>query len=99
MEELTDPVEDETQLLPDYYVDRPPTPEFKPKERGLDVETQIIDTELFDYDIEVEPILQVLVGKICDQSRMELIEEWEKEELKKHKAQYIKRRNAELMVT
>lgn len=31
-----------------------PSPEFKPKEDGVDVETQIEDYELFDYRLEVK---------------------------------------------
>ncbi|KAL4465527.1 hypothetical protein ABPG72_001630 [Tetrahymena utriculariae] len=99
LEPLQDDIEDENEIEPDFYVDRPPTPEFKPKERGIDVSTQIVDTELFDFQLEVEPILQVLVGKTVDQARMELIEEYEQAELKKHKAQFEIKRNAELMVT
>jgi hypothetical protein len=42
---------------------------------GLDRETQIWDGDLFDFDYEVEPILQVLIGKCLEQSRMEVLEE------------------------
>lgn len=56
-EELTDPVEDERFINIDFYVDRPPTPEFKPLEPGIDVECQVEDYELFDFDIEVESVL------------------------------------------
>jgi hypothetical protein len=85
--------------VPDYYIDRPPTPEYKPKERGLDVATQIVAEELFDYTLEVEPLLQVIVGRTTEQARIELIEEDEKEALRVHKTHYEKKRNAELMVT
>lgn len=30
---------------------------------GIDIETQIENGDLFDFDLEVEPILEVLVGK------------------------------------
>ena len=47
---------------------------------GVDEATQIEKWELLDYDNEVEPVLQVLVGRTLSQSRIELIENWEKEE-------------------
>ena len=37
---------------------------------------------LFDFDLEAEPILQVLVGKALELARVELAEESEKEKLK-----------------
>jgi hypothetical protein len=33
---------------------------------GQDVETQIWDGELFNFDYEVEPMLQVLIGKALE---------------------------------
>lgn len=39
----------------------------------------MLDGELFDFDIEVAPILQVLMNKTLEQARMEVLEE---EELK-----------------
>lgn len=57
---------DENELEPDYIIDRPPTPEFIPNEKGIDKETQVVDEELFDFELEVEPVLQVLVGKCVE---------------------------------
>lgn len=57
-----------------------PTPEYVPLPKGRDEGTQIEKWELLDYDNEVEPVLQVLVGRTLSQSRIELIENWEKEE-------------------
>jgi hypothetical protein len=42
-----------------------------------------------DYENEVEPILQVLVGKSIEHARIEVIEEWEKKELDRHKRQWL----------
>ena len=44
--------EDEETTI-DYYVDNPPDAIYKPKEEGVNVATQIEDTELFDFDLEV----------------------------------------------
>lgn len=41
---------------------------------GTDVETQVWDDgELFNFEYEAEPILQVLVKKTLDLSRMEVL--------------------------
>ena len=89
----------ESQLEPDFVVDRPPTPEFIPNEQGVDKETQVIDTELFDFELEVEPILQVLVGKSTENARVEVIEEWEQDNLSTHKKKFLQIKEAELMET
>lgn len=80
---------DETLIKPDFVVDRPPTPDFIPNEKGVDKETQVIDTELFDFELEVEPILQVLVGKSTENARIEVIEEWEQGNLATHKRKFL----------
>ncbi len=43
------------------------------------------DTELFDYELEVMPILEVLVGRVVEQSRMELIEELEMKQFRENR--------------
>jgi len=48
-----------------------------PVKIGDDKETQIWDGELFNFDYEVEPILQVLMGKALERGRMEVLEEEE----------------------
>ena len=42
--------------------DRPSTPIFVPESSGDDAATQILPGELFDFDTEVQPILDALVG-------------------------------------
>lgn len=81
----------------DFYIDRPPTPRFIPSKNGTDVETQIWDGDLFDFDTEVEPILQVIVGKTLEQSRMEVLEEEELKAMKKHQLEFERLRDAELL--
>ena len=48
---------------------------------------------------EVEPILQVLVGKSIEHARIEVIEENENNIISKHKSEYQQVREAELMET
>lgn len=47
-----------------------------------------VDPDLFDFDLEVEPILQVLVGKSLEQARIEVIELHENVVLASHNARY-----------
>lgn len=74
--------------MTDAFIDRPLTPLYIPVKSGVDIATQIYQGELFDFDVEVEPILQVLVGKIVEQSFMEVVEEEELKELKAHQVAY-----------
>ena len=43
------------------------------------------DLDLFDFNLEVEPILQVLVGKVLEHARIEAIEQYEQNNLSEHK--------------
>jgi len=97
VEELTDKpqgMESATQTDPTY--DRPMAPEFKPKPSGVDKSTEILSGDLFDFDLEVEPILEVLVGKTLDYSLMDVLEEEEIKVLDRHKKEYEQKRNTML---
>ena len=85
LEDLTDTVpETEICTQTDAFLDRPPTPRFIPMKTGVDAETQIETGEIFDFDLEVEPILEILVGKTLEQGLMEVLEEEELETMRKH---------------
>jgi hypothetical protein len=47
---------------------------------------------LFDYDVEVQPILNVLLNKSIEQATLEVEEEHELEDIRKFKYEYHKRR-------
>jgi hypothetical protein len=99
LEELTErTVEFEAETQTDFLLDRPPSPLFMPAKIGVDVDTQIMEGDLFDFDQEVEPVLEVLVGKTLEQSMMEVLEEEELESLRRHQEDFEKRRNAEMLV-
>ena len=51
--------------------------------------------QLFDFDIEVKPILEVLVGKTIEQSLIEVMEEEELANLRRQQREYEELRNAE----
>ncbi len=50
---------------------------------------------MFDFDIEVKPILEVLVGKTIEQSLIEVMEEEELANLRRQQREYEELRNAE----
>lgn len=84
---LTDkPPEREQGIATEFYLDRPPVPLFQPKmpDKNNCKATQIYegDEELFDFNVEVEPMLNVLCSKTLEQARMEVLEETELEIIK-----------------
>lgn len=98
LEELTErTVEFEAETQTDFLLDRPPSPLFMPAKVGHDIATQVLDGELFDFDREVEPVLEVLTGKTLEQSMMEVLEEEELESILRHQEEFEQRRNAELL--
>lgn len=97
LEEITDrPIEQEaeTQTLP--FMDRPASPLFVRAKIGFDVETQIESGDLFDFDLEVEPILEVLVGKTIHVSMLELMQEEELEAIRLQQEEFETIRNIEM---
>ena len=90
------PLTFEMGLQTDSYIDRPQSPLFWPHKTGLDKMTEILDGELFNFDNEVEPILNVLLSKVLEQSRMEVLEEEEIKEMKKKQREFEELRNREL---
>ncbi|NWQ63508.1 RSPH3 protein, partial [Neopipo cinnamomea] len=96
LEEICDRiVEVDGECQTDEFLDRPPTPLFIPAKTGKDIATQIEEGELFDFDIEVKPILEVLIGKTVEQALLEVMEEEELAQLRAHQRAFIELRNAE----
>ncbi|KAM4040308.1 radial spoke head protein 3 homolog isoform 1-T2 [Anomaloglossus baeobatrachus] len=97
LEELSDRVEEkDMECQTDAFLDRPPTPLFIPAKTGADVATQILEGELFDFDLEVKPILEVLIGKTIEQALLEVMEEEELANLRAQQRAFEELRNAEL---
>ncbi|KAJ7402828.1 Radial spoke head protein 3 B [Pitangus sulphuratus] len=96
LEEICDRVvEVDGECQTDEFLDRPPTPLFIPAKTGKDIATQIEEGELFDFDIEVKPILEVLIGKTVEQALLEVMEEEELAQLRAHQRAFIELRNVE----
>lgn len=97
LEELTDKaieVDQETQTQ--AFMDRPASPLFIATKTGKDTSTQIDNGDLFDFDLEVEPLLEVLVGKTIHVSMLELMQEEELEAIRREQEQFEAVRNIEL---
>lgn len=98
LEELSDRVEEaDVDVQTDAFLDRPPSPLFVPAKSGKDIATQILEGDLFDYDVEVKPIIEVLVGKTIEQSLLEVMEEEELANLRSQQRAFEELRNAELV--
>ncbi|XP_066596763.1 radial spoke head protein 3 homolog A [Prorops nasuta] len=96
LEELFDkPLEYEASTQTDYYLESPPTPVFIPAKVGENVCTQIEPGDLFDYDREVQPILEILVGKTIEQALTEVLEEEEIAALREQQRRFYEIRDAE----
>ncbi|CAK9817385.1 Radial spoke head protein 3 homolog [Anthophora plagiata] len=96
LEELFEkPDEAEVATQTDYFLDRPPTPRYCPDKVGEDRSTQIEPGDLFDFDFEVQPMLEVLVGKTMEQALIEVLEEEEIAALKEQQRKFLELRAAE----
>ncbi|XP_051955052.1 radial spoke head protein 3 homolog [Xyrauchen texanus] len=98
LEELSDHIDDTSvECQTDMFLDKPATPLFIPAKTGRDAATQIEEGELFDFDVEVQPVLQVLVGKTIEQALLEVEEEEELTSLRAQQQVFKEIRNAELV--
>lgn len=77
------------------YIDK--TKPFVPQKIGKDVGVQIEDGDLFNFDIDVQPLLSVLIGKILEQTDLELREEEEIKKIREAKAEFLKRTKEDKM--
>jgi hypothetical protein len=91
----------EVGVATDFFLDRPPVPLFVPQMplKANCKSTQIFDgdCELFDFDGEVAPMLNVLIEKTLDQARMEVLEERELAIIKQQADEFQATRNLELI--
>mmetsp|Transcript_17809 Transcript_17809/g.25044 ORF Transcript_17809/g.25044 Transcript_17809/m.25044 type:complete len:982 (-) Transcript_17809:254-3199(-) len=95
LEDLRDKVnENDFATQTDAEMDRPEPALFEPQSSGLDMYTWIDEGDLFDFDLEVEPVLNVLRSRGLEQSLMEVLEEEELKEMSQHRTSAIQLRNA-----
>ena len=97
LEELTDkPVELDAETQTQAFMDRPASPLFVPTRIGQDMVTQIMPGDLFDFELEVEPILEVLVGKTLHVAMLELMQEEELDAIRRQQQEFELVRKIEL---
>ncbi|XP_036596318.1 radial spoke head protein 3 homolog B-like [Trichosurus vulpecula] len=94
VEELADRViQKNKECQTDAFLNRPPTPLFIPVKIGQDAATQIFEGELFNFDAEVQPMLEVLLGRIIEQALVEVLEEEELAEILLRQQEFEELRN------
>ncbi|CAD8047643.1 unnamed protein product [Paramecium sonneborni] len=76
----------------DKLLKKPEDPPFIPKKTGIDAATQVEDYELFDFDREVTPILNVICTKTLEQACLEIEQEEEFMAMYRFKEAFEKRR-------
>lgn len=86
----------------EFYLDRPPIPLFQPKMPAKEnCKYTEIDDEgrrlIFDFDKEIEPMLNVLCMRTLEQAQMEVLMEEELRIMKEQAKEYEEIRNAELI--
>eukprot|EP00408_Alexandrium_pacificum_P060998 CAMPEP_0171158938 /NCGR_PEP_ID=MMETSP0790-20130122/2773_1 /TAXON_ID=2925 /ORGANISM="Alexandrium catenella, Strain OF101" /LENGTH=453 /DNA_ID=CAMNT_0011623403 /DNA_START=116 /DNA_END=1473 /DNA_ORIENTATION=+ len=82
---------DTVEAQTDEFLPEPPPEMYQPQKTGVDVTTQVEDGDLFVFDKEVDPILDVIVNKTLEQSLMEVEEEHELEQMKVFKDEWYQR--------
>ena len=102
IENLTDkPTEFEIGVQSDFYIDRPPTPLFTPVKIGEDAETQVekemLDEDVYDFNDIVEPILSVMCYNTIEQAQMEVYEEHEFNYIDTRRKEFERIRNLKLV--
>lgn len=83
------------EMQTDAFQPAPPKPEYIPRKTGVDVASQVAIADVFDYDVHVQPILQVVIDKILEQSLMEVREEEELLNMRVHKKELEVKREGE----
>lgn len=89
------PPEFEQSCQTDLFLQRPLTPPYVSAKVGIDASTEITDGELFDFDMEVQPILETLIGRTLQQALTEVIHEEEIAELREQQQKMLATREAE----
>lgn len=98
LDELTDkPVECDAATQTQAILDRPASPLFIRAKIGKDVATEIGENDLFDFDVEVFNILEVLVSKTLHVSMLEVMQEEELENIRRQQQEFETIRNVELV--
>lgn len=75
----------------DFFIHQPPSPKYIPKKTGIDRYTQVEDVrDLFLFDEEVIPILEVITSKTIEQALFEIRCEEDLKQLTETQNNYLK---------
>lgn len=84
LEELVQrPPEFSVDTQTDLFLERPPTPPYIPAKVGKDASTEIAEGELFHFDAEAQPIIEILVDACIEQSMLEVAHQQEIDALRR----------------
>ena len=89
------PTTKDIEIQCDEITPRPITPYKIKGKTGLDMGIQCESDDLFDFDQEVEPLLNVIIDKTLDQSLTEIRNEYVLKTLKNHHQKLQNSSNAE----
>jgi radial spoke head protein 3 len=93
---LSKPVSKIAHTQTDIFQERPDTPEYVPRKTGIDRSTQVDKvSDLFIFDEEVEPMLNVIVSKTLEQALFEIEREEELKNLEDEILRYHQERAVE----
>lgn len=93
---LTRPIERSAECQTDLYLNLVPEAPFIPTKNGIDASTHIEEGDLFDFDVEVEPILDTIMSVTVQHALEEVIHEEQMADLRREKERYLAIREAEM---
>ncbi|XP_054733069.1 uncharacterized protein LOC129240987 [Anastrepha obliqua] len=97
LEELVQrPPEFSVNTQTDLFLEKPPEPPYVPAKVGVDAATEIDDGELFHFDAEAQPIIDILVDACIEQGILEVAHEQDITALRQKQAEFLAQREAEL---
>lgn len=85
---------DSQEAQTEAFLPLPPQEAYVPQKTGIDISTQVEKGELFHFEREVSPILDVLLNKTLEQSLMEVEEEYELQQMEVMKTEWFTRQAA-----
>lgn len=93
---LAKPIDRNAESQTDLYLYEAPDIAYIPLKSGIDAATEIETGDLFDFDNEVEPILDALINMTMQQAMQEVVREDEWAELQREKEKYLAFRESQI---
>lgn len=93
---LARPIEQNVECQTELFLNPVPPAPFVPTKNGIDASTHIEEGDLFDFDVEVEPILDTLINMTVKLAVEEVVHEEQMADLRREKERYLALREAEM---